>query len=258
MGTLNEPVSVKEFPLMTTRPAAHPMSGPDIVLRGAIVALTLATAYIHATLGGLLFLLNAAGYVTLAAAMVVPLPILTRHRSLVRLALIAFAAATIIGWVVDGPHIGIAYVAKAIEVVLVALLLVELIRSPSGRRPLAALCLALFAVVAVACGGGASGADDTASIDPNAVTISATNLTFSTSELSARAGRPFQIVFDNQESALHNLAIYTDSSASTPVFVEEPFGGPRREVYEVPALAPGTYFFQCDVHPDMAGTLTAE
>jgi len=26
--------------------------------------------------------------------------------------------------------------------------------------------------------------------------------------------------------------------------------------YDVPALAPGSYFFRCDVHPDMAGELT--
>ena len=41
-----------------------------IALRVAIVSLTLATAYIHFTLGSLLFLANAAGYAVLAVAMV--------------------------------------------------------------------------------------------------------------------------------------------------------------------------------------------
>lgn len=147
--------------------------------------------------------------------MTAPLPILARHRSVVRLALIAFAAATVIGWLVDGPRYDTGYIAKAIELVLIGLLVVELVRSPNGRRPLAALCLALLAVVAAACGSGASGSNDTTSIEPNALTIRATDLAFSTSELSAPAGRALQIVFDSDEDVPHHVAIYTDSSAST-------------------------------------------
>ena len=30
------------------------------------------------------------------------------------------------------------------------------------------------------------------------------------------------------------------------------------KVYDVPALEAGTYFFRCDVHPDMTGTITAK
>ena len=41
------------------------------VLTAAIVGLTLATAYIHSTLGGLLFTLNALGYLGLAALIVI-------------------------------------------------------------------------------------------------------------------------------------------------------------------------------------------
>ena len=44
-----------------------------------------------------------------------------------------------------------------------------------------------------------------------------------------------------------------DSSASEQVFGSDPFSGPAVVVYNVPALAAGTYFFRCDVHPDMAG-----
>ena len=52
----------------------------DVVVRGIIVALTLATAYIHSTLGGLLFTLNATGYVVAAVAVVVPLAVAARFR----------------------------------------------------------------------------------------------------------------------------------------------------------------------------------
>jgi hypothetical protein len=74
-------------------------------LRIAIVALTLATAQLHFTLGGLMFTLNALGYATLAAAMVLPGPI-GRLRWLTRYALIGF-------------------IDKAIEAVLIGLLLVD-------------------------------------------------------------------------------------------------------------------------------------
>jgi hypothetical protein len=102
-----------------------------IALRSIVVLLTLATAAIHASLGGMLFLANAAGYTVLALAMVVPgLP--GRWRWLIRLALIGFTAVTIIGWVAVGPRFGLAYVDKAIEVALIGMLLIEQWRSDGG------------------------------------------------------------------------------------------------------------------------------
>jgi hypothetical protein len=95
-----------------------------ITLRIAIVALTLATAQIHLTLGGLMFTLNAIGYSVLAAAMVLPGPI-GRLRWLTRYALIGFTAMTILGWLAFGARFELAYIDKAVEVVLIALLLVE-------------------------------------------------------------------------------------------------------------------------------------
>jgi hypothetical protein len=41
------------------------------------------------------------------------------------------------------------------------------------------------------------------------------------------------------------------------VFAEEPFGGPRTVVYSVPALDAGTYYFRCDLHTEMKGTIEA-
>jgi hypothetical protein len=95
------------------------------VLRAAIVALTLATAWIHASLGGTLFLLNAAGYAALAVGMVVPGP-LGHLRPLARLGLLGFTIVTIAAWVAFGARFELAYVDKAIEGLLVALLVVEI------------------------------------------------------------------------------------------------------------------------------------
>jgi hypothetical protein len=94
------------------------------ILRLEIVALTLATAWIHASLGSMLFLLNAIGYAVLAAALVVPGPV-ARVRWLVRYALIGFAATTIVAWFAFGARFDLAYLSKAIELALIGLLLVE-------------------------------------------------------------------------------------------------------------------------------------
>jgi hypothetical protein len=95
-----------------------------MVLRISIVALTLATAQIHATLGGLLFTLNAFGYTALATAMVLPGPF-GRIRWLTRYALAGFTAATIAGWIAFGARFELAYIDKAIEVPLIGFVLVE-------------------------------------------------------------------------------------------------------------------------------------
>lgn len=124
------------------------------------------------------------------------------------------------------------------------------------KRLVPVLGLLVVAFVLVACSGAnAAPSGPARSADPNALQISSKDLKFSTDKLVAPAGRAFQIVYDNQESSPHNVAIYTDQSASTKVFAEDPFGGPKEVVFDVPAIAAGSYFFRCDVHPDMKGTL---
>jgi hypothetical protein len=100
-----------------------------VALRFGIVALTLGTAYIHSTLGGLLFTLNATGYAVLAIAMIVPLALAVRFRWAIRLALIGYAATAISMWAIQGPYYSTAYVAKAIEVALIFLLVVDFLRA---------------------------------------------------------------------------------------------------------------------------------
>ena len=103
-----------------------PLRASDVVIRAAIVGLALATGYIHSTLGGLLFTLNAIGYAVAAIAMIVPLALAVRFRWAVRLGLIGYAFTTILGWAIQGPYYQTAYIAKAIEVALIALLAVEI------------------------------------------------------------------------------------------------------------------------------------
>src|SRR5919109_408737 len=109
---------------MTTRP----FTALDAAIRVAIVALTLGTAYIHSTLGGLLFTLNATGYVVAAAAMLAPIALASRFRWFIRLGLMGYAATAIVAWAIMGPYYSTAFIAKAIEVSLIALLLIDFIR----------------------------------------------------------------------------------------------------------------------------------
>ncbi len=121
-----------------------PIRASDVVIRAAIVGLALATGYIHLTLGGLLFTLNAIGYFVAAAAMIVPLALAVRFRWFVRLGLIGYAATTIVGWAIQGPYFETAYIAKAIEIALIALIAIDFARMDGNpvavvKRELAAL-----------------------------------------------------------------------------------------------------------------------
>jgi hypothetical protein len=114
-----------------------------IALRFGIVALTLSTAYIHSTLGGLLFTLNSIGYVVAAIAMVAPISLAIRFRWVVRLGLIGYAATAITAWAIMGPYYSTAYVAKGIEVALITLLVIDFLRADGNpvsvvKRELAA------------------------------------------------------------------------------------------------------------------------
>jgi hypothetical protein len=102
-----------------------------VIARTTVVALTLATAAIHTSLGGLLFLMNAAAYSTLALAMVLPGPF-GRFRWLIRLALIGFTSATIGGWVLFGARYPVAYLDKAIEATLLVTVAVDVWHTDGG------------------------------------------------------------------------------------------------------------------------------
>lgn len=113
----------------------------------AIVDLAMISAYIHLSLGGTLFMLNAVGYGALAAALVasaVPHPFVRRFAWLPRVGLAGYTAVTIGAYVVMGPYFSLGWVAKAVEVAILVLLAADLARlygSPSGllRTALASL-----------------------------------------------------------------------------------------------------------------------
>lgn len=112
---------------------------PRILLSGVILELTAATALVHLSLGGTLFLLNAIGYATLGAAYLVgvlaPTPTIRRFGWLPRVGLAAFASVTILAYLLAGPYFVLGWVTKGIELALVMLVLADLlISTDAGRR----------------------------------------------------------------------------------------------------------------------------
>ena len=106
-------------------------SHASAALRVGILLLTLATAFIHLQLAfpDPAFVLNGLGYLTLLAALYLPVSRLARYRNVVRWVLVGYTALTILLWVLFGARIPIGYIDKAIEVTLILLLLLEARRS---------------------------------------------------------------------------------------------------------------------------------
>jgi plastocyanin len=129
----------------------------------------------------------------------------------------------------------------------------------SARRTFAigAVVLAMVGLGACSPSFGSSSASAVVA-EPVSPTITARGLRFDRTELVVPADRAFTLVFDNQDGAPHNVAIYDDQSAQRSRFAGEIFGGPASHVYAVPALQAGTYFFRCDVHHDMSVTVVAQ
>jgi plastocyanin len=122
-----------------------------------------------------------------------------------------------------------------------------------------AIVLAVVALAVAGCrGGGAPGYDTSpASLDPDSPRLAASGIAFDTAELRVSANRAFVLVFENREAVTHNVTIYADEARQDRRFEGVLFSGPATRWYPVPALAPGTYVFACDLHPNMTGRLVA-
>jgi plastocyanin len=85
--------------------------------------------------------------------------------------------------------------------------------------------------------------------------ISAAGLAFDTTTLTFAANEKSQLEFQNNDTAPHDIAIYTDSSATDELFEGEIVDPGTSQTYEIPALDPGSYFFHCTIHTQMMGTV---
>ena len=154
------------------------------------------------------------------------------------------------------------------------------IRARSIWRLAAALSVALLAVAFVAaCGddddddgggnGGENGENGDAGNGGNGsggateITVIASGTSFGVGTLEVAADTAFTVTFDNQDAGIpHSFAIFDDDGVAGAegerIATTGIFGGVATETVEVRALPAGDYRFQCEVHANMTGTLTAE
>jgi plastocyanin len=126
------------------------------------------------------------------------------------------------------------------------------------KRLTLTLGLLVLAAVTAAC-SPASGANPPVSagpVDPNAPVVVAQNNVFSPATVTVESGKAFSLTLDNRDGAPHNVAIYKDSSAAEKVSIGEIVAS-TSTTQQVPALEKGQYFFRCDVHHEMTGTIVA-
>jgi plastocyanin len=129
------------------------------------------------------------------------------------------------------------------------------------------LALAMVLTLALgACSGGdadgsaaASGDDNTGggtiAVTDGVAEISADDLEFDASTIEAPAGEAFTVRFTNAEDVPHNFSVYTEEGGELIVQGEIITGPDATTDVAVPSLDAGEYFFVCDVHPEMTGTI---
>jgi plastocyanin len=127
--------------------------------------------------------------------------------------------------------------------------------NPMKPMRLVLLAIALVAILA-ACGATSAdgGTSDPADAD---VTVTAADMAFGESTITVARGEDLAIALVNDDSMPHNIAIYTDGTKSETLFEGEMVTD-GTIVYEIGNLAPGEYFVDCSLHPNMTATLVVE
>jgi len=95
----------------------------------------------------------------------------------------------------------------------------------------------------------------------HSISLTAENLAFDARTLFVHAGAGVVVNFNNKDKGIpHNFSVYTDPSATKPIFIGDVITGPATTTYTFTApTTPGDYFFRCDVHPTiMTGTFVVQ
>ncbi|HET9519662.1 MAG TPA: cupredoxin domain-containing protein [Candidatus Limnocylindrales bacterium] len=119
---------------------------------------------------------------------------------------------------------------------------------------------------AIGGGGGGGSPAPTASVNPEAPTVTvvapvgSASTGFDPTTLEVAADTAFTLIFDNQDTGVpHNIVIRDASGTKVDMGDTAIFPGPETRSYSVAALPAGEYPFICEVHPTtMTGTLTVK
>lgn len=92
------------------------------------------------------------------------------------------------------------------------------------------------------------------------ITLTAYDMAFDSNSITVPPVVLVNLVFINQdEGEPHNFALYETSEFTDPIFVGEIITGEETITYEFNApIEEGTYYFRCDVHPEMNGEFVVQ
>jgi len=153
-------------------------------------------------------------------------------------------------------------IALAVAVLIMVVASLSALRPNVSGRTMAA-ALALGAVLMVG-GGIAAAARGERKVEEHAgeaaggagaVEVRAEGIAYAEKEISLKADADVEIRFDNRDKGVqHNINI-AGKDPTKPVFRGELLTGVGTALYKFHAPAPGEYTFQCDIHPQMKGTV---
>jgi plastocyanin len=108
--------------------------------------------------------------------------------------------------------------------------------------------------------GEASGSAPAEASAQGANSVSAQNVQFDTDSIELTAGEETTLTFVNDDSSAtqHNISIYETEAAEDNLFEGQVIPGGQEVQYDIPPLEKGEFYFQCDVHPSMNGTVTVQ
>jgi plastocyanin len=106
-------------------------------------------------------------------------------------------------------------------------------------------------------GGGGGGGQGGGGGGGATTSVTASGIAFDTSTIDLPANQASTIHFMNQDAGTqHNIAIYPSADdLANPLFRGEIITGPAETDYAIDPLKAGTYYFQCDIHSTMNGTV---
>jgi plastocyanin len=90
---------------------------------------------------------------------------------------------------------------------------------------------------------------------PPPQTVIAKNIAYDVKELKVPAGAAITVSFKNQDKVPHNMDFTVDQAGSQTFYKQDPLPGPIASTYQFTSPKAGTYYYHCDVHPNMTGTL---
>ncbi|MBV9042350.1 MAG: cupredoxin domain-containing protein, partial [Acidimicrobiia bacterium] len=91
---------------------------------------------------------------------------------------------------------------------------------------------------------------------PPPVTVVAQNIAFVQKHLNFEAGAVTTVTFKNDDKVPHNMDFTVDQEGTQTFYKQDPLPGPISSTYQFTAPKAGTYYYHCDVHPNMTGTVT--